>query len=50
MEHLLNFLTDLMILTGGLVVVMFWIVVIVAVSVEIYDAIFDKSSKEDDDA
>lgn len=49
MEQLLNFLTDLMILTGGLVVVVFWIVVIVLVSVEIYDRIVE-SSKEEDDA
>lgn len=45
MEHLLNFLSNLMIFTGGLVVVLFWIVVIVLVSVEIYDRVSPK--KED---
>jgi len=50
MEQLLNFLSNLMILTGGLVAVLFWIVVIIAVSVELYDRVIGDKKKENRDA
>lgn len=50
MEQLLDFFSALMILTGGLVVTVFWIVVVIAVSVEIYDRVLGEDKKEDDDA
>lgn len=49
MEQLLSFLSNLMIFTGGLVVVVFWVVIIIVVSVEVYDAIFDKGESDAED-
>lgn len=45
MDHVLAFLSDLMIFTGGILVVLLWLVVIVLVSVEVYDRLFPKKEE-----
>lgn len=49
MEHLLSFLSDLILFTAGLVVACVWIVVIILVSVEVYDLVIGDRRKEEDD-
>jgi hypothetical protein len=48
METVLNFFADLMIFTGGLVVLAFWVVLVVVVGIEIWDSFHEKADDEED--
>ena len=48
MEQILSFLSDLILLTAGLVVAGLWIVIIIFVAVEVYDLIFEKKQDEEE--
>lgn len=45
MDTLLNFFSDLILFTAGLLVAAFWILIIILVSVEIFDTITGNDSK-----
>lgn len=46
MESFLSFLSDLILFTAGIAVLIFWIIVLFGVAVEIYD-FFTKKEEED---
>lgn len=49
METILDFFSDLILFTGGLVVALLWAAIFIVVSVEIWDAIFGDPTAEDED-
>lgn len=49
METVLNFFADLMLFTGGLMVIAFWIVLFVIIGIEIWDAFHEKPITEEDE-
>lgn len=49
METLLNFLSDLILFTAGLAVVVFWLIIILVVIDEIIDLFVDHRSKRIDE-
>jgi hypothetical protein len=49
METVLNFFADLMLITGGIVVLAFWIVLFVLIGIEIWDAFHEKPEEEEED-
>lgn len=46
MDTFLGFLSDLILLTAGVFVMIFWVVILVAIAVEIYDGITGKGKEE----
>jgi len=47
-DELLSFFSDLILFTAGLVVVILWIALFIAIGIEIHDAIIEHRSKEKD--
>lgn len=45
---MLDFFRDLLLFTGGLTVLIIWVLLVIAGSVEIYDFVTEKFKKEDD--
>ena len=50
MNGFLGFLSDLILLTAGLVVLVLWFALLVGIAVEMYDFVTGKNKKEADDA
>lgn len=48
-EALLDFFSDLILFSAGLVVVVFWIVIIMVVAIETWDAIFEKDQPKEEE-
>jgi hypothetical protein len=48
MDQVLAFLSDLIIFTFGLVVLIFWIVLFAIIAIEVWDLIFEKDKEETD--
>lgn len=46
LDRLLSFFSDLILFTAGLAVIVFWLVLIVLIGIEIWDAIFEKDGSE----
>lgn len=49
MEQLLEFFSNLLLFTGGLVVAVLWIVLIMIISIEVWDMIFEKDQPEEEE-
>lgn len=48
MEGILSFFSDLLVFTGGLVALVFWLVVIILLAVEFYDWVTGADKKKDE--
>lgn len=49
MEQLLSFLSNLILFTAGLVVVVLWLVVFMVIAIEVHDAIFGEPEKKEEE-
>lgn len=49
MEALLSFFSDLILFTAGLAVVVLWVLIILAVAIEIYDSFKEEKITEEED-
>lgn len=47
MDGFLSFLSDLILLTAGLGVIVFWLVLFIAIAVEIHDGFTEKKDPDD---
>lgn len=49
MDHVLSFFSHLILITAGLAVVLFWLIIFAVVAIEIWDLIFEGESTASDD-
>lgn len=49
LNHILSFFSDLILITGGIVVCLIWIALFIALGIEIWDAFHDNNEEDEEE-